>query len=105
MNRWGSLLEAGIRIHEYQPSMYHAKLYIVDDQWVSVGSANLDNRSFRINDETNLIVKDAEFARMMTRQFQRDLDAAESYDMETWQARPRIQRLSGWLAMVFGPHL
>jgi cardiolipin synthase len=56
--RWGPLLKAGVRIHEYQPTMFHCKVMIVDDQWVSVGSTNFDDRSFRLNDETNLNVLD-----------------------------------------------
>ncbi len=105
MNRWGKLLEAGVKIHEYEPSMYHAKLYIVDDLWVSVGSANLDNRSFRINDETNIVVMDRDFATMMVDQFERDLEDSVAYDLDTWKDRPRLRRLKGWLTMTFGPHL
>ncbi len=105
MNRWGRLLEAGVRIHEYKPTMYHAKLYIIDDLWVSVGSANLDNRSFRINDETNIIVMNREFAATMTEQFNLDLEETLAHDLETWKDRPRLRRLKGWLAMTFGPHL
>src|SRR5512133_3458107 len=62
-SRWGPLLEAGAAIYEYQPTMYHCKVLIVDDRWTSVGSANFDNRSFRLNDEVNLNVYDADFAR------------------------------------------
>ena len=51
--RWGPLLRAGVRLHEFQPARYHCKYMIVDDCWVSAGSANFDNRSFRLNDEAN----------------------------------------------------
>jgi hypothetical protein len=50
-SRWGDLLRAGVLIHEYQPTMFHCKVMIVDDVWVSVGSTNFDSRSFRLNDE------------------------------------------------------
>ena len=60
--KWGPLLEAGVRIYEYQPTMYHAKVMMVDDYWTSVGSTNFDNRSFRLNDEANLNVFDEAFA-------------------------------------------
>jgi cardiolipin synthase len=50
---WGALLDGGVEIHEYQPTMYHCKVLIVDDVWVSVGSTNFDDRSFRLNDEAN----------------------------------------------------
>ncbi len=61
-SRWGALLDAGVRIYAYQPSLYHSKVLIVDDVWVSVGSTNFDNRSFRLNDEANLNIYDAAFA-------------------------------------------
>ncbi|MEX0880171.1 MAG: phospholipase D-like domain-containing protein, partial [Thermoanaerobaculia bacterium] len=61
-SRWSALLEAGVEIWEYQPTMYHCKVLIVDGMWVSVGSTNFDNRSFRLNDEANLNVLDHEFA-------------------------------------------
>ena len=59
---WPALIEAGAKIYEYQPSMVHVKLLIVDDVFVSVGSGNFDNRSIRLNDEANLDVWDREFA-------------------------------------------
>ncbi len=60
--RWGPLLQAGALIAEYQPTMYHCKVLIVDGLLVSVGSTNFDNRSFRLNDEASLNVLDAGFA-------------------------------------------
>ncbi|WP_296754684.1 phospholipase D-like domain-containing protein [Thioalkalivibrio sp.] len=104
-NRWGGLLEAGVRIHEYQPSKYHAKLYVVDDYWVSIGSSNLDNRSFRLNDETNVIIMNRDLAETLTAQYERDLERAKTYDLETWETRPLTRRLLGWLAMTIGWHL
>ena len=53
-SQWGPLLAAGAAIYEYQPTMYHCKVMVIDDCWVSVGSTNFDNRSFRLNDEANL---------------------------------------------------
>lgn len=104
-NRWGRLLEAGVRIHEYQPSKYHAKLYIVDEYWVSVGSSNLDNRSFRLNDETNVIIMDRDLAATLTSQYKNDLEQSRTFDLETWENRPRLRRLIGWMAMTIGWHL
>ena len=70
---WGPLLLAGALIYEYQPTMYHCKVMIVDQLLVSVGSTNFDNRSFRLNDEANLNVYDAAFARRQTEVFEDDL--------------------------------
>lgn len=69
---WPELIRAGIRIFEYQPTMVHVKLMIVDDIFVSVGSGNFDNRSIRLNDEANLDVLDRNFAVQQIRLFESD---------------------------------
>ena len=69
---WPELIKAGIKIYEYEPTMVHVKLLIVDDTFVSVGSGNFDNRSTRLNDEANLDVLDRQFAAQQTRLFELD---------------------------------
>ncbi len=69
---WGALLDAGVDIYEYQPTMYHCKVMSVDDLWVSVGSTNFDDRSFRLNDEANLNIYDAVFAADQVKVFEAD---------------------------------
>lgn len=69
---WGVLLDAGVKIYEYQPTMYHCKVLIVDEVWVSVGSTNFDDRSFRLNDEANLNIFDAAFAVEQVKTFEED---------------------------------
>ncbi len=69
---WPALIKAGAKIYEYQPTMVHVKLMIVDDIFVSVGSGNFDNRSIRLNDEANLDVLDRSFAAQQTRLFEID---------------------------------
>jgi cardiolipin synthase len=86
-DRWGELLEAGVRIHEFMPSMYHCKALIVDEQWTSLGSANFDYRSFRLNDEANLNVYDAEFAREQVRWFEDDLGRSRQVTLADWEDR------------------
>ena len=85
---WGELLLAGVEIHEYQPTMMHNKLLIVDRNMVSVGSTNFDVRSFRLNDEASLNVYDAGFAERMTEVFEQDLKPSVRYTYERWQQRP-----------------
>ncbi|MCP1676460.1 cardiolipin synthase [Natronocella acetinitrilica] len=105
VNRWGPMLEAGVSLYEYQPSMYHSKLMSVDDRWATIGSTNLDNRSFRINDEANLNIYDDAFALMIRELVESDIADAAHYDLERWQQRPWRKRLFGWISMTIGPHL
>ena len=90
--RWGELLEAGVEIHEYQPTMYHCKMMIADNIWLSVGSANFDNRSFRLNDEANLNVYNAEVASRLAEAFDEDLTRARRVSFEEWKNRPLAER-------------
>ena len=90
---WGPLLAAGAEIREYQPTMYHCKVLIVDGLLVSVGSTNFDNRSFRLNDEANLNLYDEAFAAEQTATFERDLAAAKQLTMAQWLDRPWNEKL------------
>ena len=97
----GPLLQAGALIYEYQPTMYHCKVMIVDQLLVSVGSTNFDNRSFRLNDEANLNVYDAAFAKRQTEVFEDDLKRSRRVTYEEWLNRPlrekAHEKLTGWL--------
>lgn len=86
--RWGELLRAGAEIYEYQPTMFHCKVLVVDDLWTSVGSTNFDNRSFAVNDEANLNVYDAAFARRQSEIFEDDLKRSRRISFEEWSQRP-----------------
>ena len=90
---WGPLLQAGIEIHEYLPTMMHNKLLIIDQLMVSVGSTNFDVRSFRLNDEASLNVYDRDFAQRMTRVFDEDLKHTKRYTFEVWEKRPLKEKL------------
>ena len=90
---WGPLLQAGVEIHEYLPTMMHNKLLIIDEEMVSVGSTNFDVRSFRLNDEASLNVYDRGFGRRMTEVFNADLQHSRRYTYETWAARPLKDKL------------
>jgi Phosphatidylserine/phosphatidylglycerophosphate/cardiolipin synthases and related enzymes len=91
--RWGKLLQAGVKIYEYQPTMLHCKLMIVDDLWVSVGSTNFDNRSFRLNEEANLNVYDRAFAQRQIEIFDEDARHTKAYDYARWEGRPWTDKL------------
>ena len=97
-SQWGALLEAGAAIYEYQPTMFHVKVAVVDEVWTSVGSTNFDNRSFRLNDEANLNVFDADFARAQARVFEEDKARARRITLEEWRSRPWRERAVDWIA-------
>ena len=91
---WGELLQAGIEIHEYEPTMLHVKLLIVDGELVSLGSTNFDIRSFRLNDEASLNVYNRDFAARMTEVFEADLEHSKQYSHEMWEQRPLREKLA-----------
>ena len=90
--KWGPLLKAGVRIYEYQPTMFHCKSMIVDDVFVSVGSANFGNRSFRLNDEANLNVYSREFAESQIRVFEEDKAQCQEMTYKKWRHRSLWKR-------------
>jgi cardiolipin synthase A/B len=91
---WGPLLQSGVEIHEYEPTMLHCKMLIFDQYMVSVGSTNFDMRSFELNDEASLNVYDAKFALRMTEVFEADLKSSSPYDFQRWQQRPWLQKIA-----------
>ena len=102
---WGELLQAGVEISEYEPTMYHCKVMIVDDLLVSVGSTNFDDRSFQLNDEANLNIYDADFARAQVAIFERDLKSARRITYEQWLDRPWKDKAWEEIASWLGPLL
>jgi cardiolipin synthase len=90
---YGELLEAGVRIFEYERTMMHAKTLVADGAWAVVGSMNLDNRSTRLNDETALLVYDRAVATELDSLFLRDLGHSVEITLPAYQARPLWQRV------------
>jgi cardiolipin synthase len=102
---WGPLLAAGAEIYEYQPTMYHCKVMIIDRLMVSVGSTNFDNRSFRLNDEANLNIYDPGFSERQTQVFEQDLKHARRVNLHEWENRPLKEKLSERLALLLGSQI
>jgi cardiolipin synthase len=90
---YDELLEAGVRIFEYQASMMHAKTVVVDDAWTLVGSANLDERSMEINEENLLGIAESEFARSAAEGLEMDFGRSREIELQAWRRRPVYQRV------------
>ncbi len=102
---FGELLDGGIEIHEYRSGLLHAKTMAVDGLWATVGSTNVDNRSFALNDELNLALYDAETAAGLEKIFVDDLQHSRPVDPAIWRSRGPMTRMLELLAMPFKPQL
>jgi cardiolipin synthase len=97
--RWPALLRAGAQFYEYQPARFHCKYMVVDDCWSAVGSANLDNRSMRLNEEANLNVLDKGFASKHIKIFEEDKRNSLRITLADWRRRPLEEKLKGAAAL------
>lgn len=102
---YGTLLDAGVELYEYRPTMLHCKVLVIDECWVSVGSSNFDNRSFRLNDEANLNVFSAELAREQIRQIELDIRHARRLRRRRWGRRPLGRRIAENVAVLMRSQL
>lgn len=100
-SHYGALLRAGVKIHERRDAMLHAKTATIDGVWSTVGSTNLDRRSFLHNDEIDAAILGREFASQMEAAFSTDLKASQAMDLERWEARPFDLRLKEWAARLW----
>jgi cardiolipin synthase len=96
--RFDSLLSAGVKVYEYQPSTLHAKTFVADGIWSSVGTMNFDNRSLALNDESTLMVLDSAAGRRMEEVFFDDLRRAKQIELATVRRRSWTQRVAEWAA-------
>ncbi len=96
--RYERLLAAGVRIYEWQPSTLHAKTFVVDGLWSSIGTMNFDNRSLALNDEVTLMILDPEVGRRLEAQFQDDLRWATEITAVRFAQRPWSERVGEWFA-------
>ncbi len=100
-SRWDKLLAAGIEFHRYMPSLYHCKLMIVDDVFVTLGSVNFDNRSFSINDEVNINVIDRATASDFQKAFTADLAQSTPLSLAEFRDRPFYLKLTDHFCGIF----
>ncbi|HXW07116.1 MAG TPA: phospholipase D-like domain-containing protein [Vicinamibacterales bacterium] len=95
---YDTLLDAGVRLYEWQPTTLHAKTFVVDGEWSTVGSMNFDNRSMALNDEATLMVLDRAIGQQMNRIFLDDLQHAQEITVEAFRTRSWLQRIAASLA-------
>lgn len=93
---YDELLEGGVRIYEYQPTMMHAKTMVVDSYWSTIGSMNFDNRSISFNNESNIVVLDEGFGQRMDGIFFDDLKLSKEIILEEFRRRPLKDKLLSW---------
>ena len=102
---YGKLLEAGVKIFEYQPTMIHVKGMVMDSIFAMIGSSNLDARSAEINEELDVAVYDREFARQMEEMFERDLRQSREYTLAQFRNRSVWERVTEYVAAPFRSQL
>ena len=96
---FGRLLKEGVEIHEYKPALLHAKTMVIDSMWSTVGSTNLDRRSFALNEELNLVIYDAGVAKRLEEVFEKDLSESTRVTYQRWANRGIVNRVLEWLAV------
>jgi cardiolipin synthase len=92
-SEFGRLLKSGILIYEYRPALLHAKTMVIDGAWSTVGSTNLDHRSFAINEELNVAVYDASIAQRLEAVFEKDIANSRQVTYGEWSRRGLTSRL------------
>ncbi len=102
---YGKLLEGGVRIFEYQPTMIHCKTIVADGLFSMIGSSNLDARSSEINEELDLVVYDREFGQKMEETYENDLKQSREYTLQNFKDRSLWERTTEWLAIPFRSQL
>lgn len=96
------LLQGGVKLYERQGALLHSKTAVIDGVWSTVGSTNLDWRSFLDNDEINVVILGREFAQKMQAMFAADLKASQPIELQSWESRPVQLRLKEWMAQLWG---
>ena len=102
---YGALLQSGIQIYEYQPTMMHSKVLVIDGLWTSVGSANFDDRSFRLNDEANLNVFSEDLACEQIALIDADIRQSRRMVLHKWRHRKFGRRINERLALLLRSQL
>jgi cardiolipin synthase len=97
---YDELLKSGVRVYQLQVAILHAKTAVIDGAWSTIGSANIDRRSFIHNYELNVVVMDPAFGVDMESAFQEDLRDSKEVTREQWKSRPLSDRFKEWLGRM-----
>lgn len=101
INKYGKLLNAGVKIYEWPNSILHVKSIVVDSTWSSLGSCNVDGRSFFLNYEANVAITNKSFAKKMENKFLEDIQLSEIITKKRWKKRKWYKKLIGLLVTPF----
>jgi cardiolipin synthase A/B len=104
-HHYGTLLKGGVQLFDYEKTLLHQKVFVVDGCMASIGSTNFDDRSFEVNDEVSLVVYDESIARELEETFERDLAHAKEVHFEPWKKRPVLHKLQDFTAFLFNEQL
>src|SRR2546422_3283928 len=96
---FGRLLKSGIQIYEYRPALLPAKTMVIDGIWATVGSTNLDHRSFALNEELNVVVYDRNLAGRLEEVFEQDLANSRQVAYRDWSRRSLASRFLELLSL------
>jgi cardiolipin synthase len=102
---YGRMLEGGVKIFEYQPTMIHSKTMVADGLFSMMGSSNIDSRSSEINEEIDVVIYDEGFGRAMETVFENDQAQSREYTLEQFKNRPLWERITEYLALPFRSQL
>jgi cardiolipin synthase len=104
-HHYGTLLKGGVKLYDYERTLLHQKVIVIDGCWASVGSTNFDDRSFEVNDEVSLVVYDARIARELEATFEQDLAYAKKVELEPWKHRPILHKLRDFASYLVNEQL
>lgn len=102
---FGELLKAGVKIYRYEKGFIHAKTFVVDGKLASVGTANLDMRSFDLNFEVSALIYDKRIAQELRNSFYKDLEDATPINPEQWKNRPKYKRIAEKIVRLVSPFM
>jgi len=104
-HHYGTLLKGGVKLYDYERTLLHQKVMVIDRCWATVGSTNFDDRSFEVNDEVSLVVYDERIAEELERTFENDLQHATKVELGPWKKRGVVHKLTDFGAFLFNEQL